>query len=206
MQIESDVNEAEVFNFSATQPYITPDELTQRRMTSKDAFKDAEFLDGQGLPQPTLTYSEKAEALNIFLEQPDAPAVPSSPGAARALEKLLKRFDYTLINSTNKMRQYTLFKIFELAENEDPRIAIKAIEMLGKVTEIGLFTTKVEVSTVEKSTGDLETELNNLMSSYSINGVVGAPSETHGQISDEELSGKLDEIVVEEEEDFVEED
>jgi hypothetical protein len=189
MQTEPDVNEAEVFNFSVTQPYITPDELTHRRMTSKDAFKDLVFLDGQGLPQPELTYSDKAEALNIFLEQPDAPAVPSSPGAARALEKLLKRFDYTLANSANKMRQYTLFKIFELAENEDPKIAIKAIEMLGKVSEIGLFTTRVEISTAEKTTGDLEIELNSLMSSYAINGSVGTTGETYDQITDAELSG-----------------
>ena len=193
MQTEPDVNEAEVFNFSVTQPYITPDELTHRRMTSKDAFKDLVFLDGQGLPQPELTYSDKAEALNIFLEQPDAPAVPSSPGAARALEKLLKRFDYTLANSANKMRQYTLFKIFELAENEDPKIAIKAIEMLGKVSEIGLFTTRVEISTAEKTTGDLEIELNSLMSSYAINGSVGTTGETYDQITDAELSGEEEE-------------
>jgi hypothetical protein len=193
MQTEPDVNEAEVFNFSVTQPYITPDELTHRRMTSKDAFKDLVFLDGQGLPQPELTYSDKAEALNIFLEQPDAPAVPSSPGAARALEKLLKRFDYTLANSANKMRQYTLFKIFELAENEDPKIAIKAIEMLGKVSEIGLFTTRVEISTAEKTTGDLEIELNSLMSSYAINGSVGTTGETYEQITDAELSGEEEE-------------
>ena len=199
MQTESDVNEAEVFNFSATQPYITPDELTHRRMTSKDAFKDLVFLDGQGLPQPELTYSDKAEALNIFLEQPDAPAVPSSPGAARALEKLLKRFDYTLANSANKMRQYTLFKIFELAENEDPKIAIKAIEMLGKVSEIGLFTTRVEISTAEKTTGDLEIELNSLMSSYAINGSVGVSGETYEQITDAELSGEEEEEEEEEE-------
>lgn len=65
--------------------------------------------------------------------------------------------------------------------------------MLGKVSEIGLFTTRVEISTAEKTTGDLEIELNSLMSSYAINGSVGTTGETYDQITDAELSGEEEE-------------
>jgi hypothetical protein len=210
MQIEDeyddfvDFDEGEPFDFSTVCGYTAPSVATKRRLNAKEAFKDPTFLDEQGippLPEPPLTYAEKNEALNIFLEQPDAPVAPTTPGAAKALDKLLRRFDYTLANSTNKMRQYVLFKLFELAENEDPRLQIKAVEMLGKVSEIGLFTTKVEVAAADKPTGDLETELNELMSTYSVGGELGAIDVTYEQISDEELKGDAKEEEFEEVED-----
>lgn len=186
------IDEEDTFDFSTVHGYVAPSEAVKRRLNAKEAFKDPTFLDEQGFPpppEPQLTYAEKNEALNIFLEQPDAPPAPTTPGAAKALDKLLKRFDYTLANSTNKMRQYVLFKLFELAENEDPKLQIKAVEMLGKVSEIGLFTTKVEVAAADKPTGDLESELNDLMSTYSIGGELGAIDVPYEQISDEELKG-----------------
>ena len=199
-----DFDEGEPFDFSTVCGYTAPSVATKRRLNAKEAFKDPTFLDEQGippLPEPPLTYAEKNEALNIFLEQPDAPVAPTTPGAAKALDKLLRRFDYTLANSTNKMRQYVLFKLFELAENEDPKLQIKAVEMLGKVSEIGLFTTKVEVAAADRPTGDLESELNELMSTYSVGGELGAIDVTYEQISDEELKGEPIEEEFEEVED-----
>jgi len=140
-------------------------------------------------PAPEFSEAEKTEALSIFLEQPDAPSAPTTSGAAKALEKLLKKFDYNLTNSTNKMRQYVLFKLFELAENDDPRLAIKAVEMLGKVTEIGLFSTKIEVSTTDKPTEALESELSTLLAAYSI-GDFGVLEGSYKELTDAELLGE----------------
>lgn len=140
-------------------------------------------------PAPEFSEADKTEALSIFLEQPDAPIAPTTSGAAKALEKLLKKFDYNLTNSTNKMRQYVLFKLFELAENDDPRLAIKAVEMLGKVTEIGLFSTKIEVSTTDKPTEALESELSTLLAAYSI-GDFGVLEGTYEELTDAELLGE----------------
>ena len=140
-------------------------------------------------PAPEFSEADKSEALSIFLEQPDAPIAPTTSGAAKALEKLLKKFDYNLTNSTNKMRQYVLFKLFELAENDDPRLAIKAVEMLGKVTEIGLFSTKIEVSTTDKPTEALESELSTLLAAYSL-GDFGVLEGSYEELTDAELLGE----------------
>ena len=139
-------------------------------------------------PPPEITVDDKEEALSIFLEQPTAPLAPTTSGAAKALERLLKRFDYNLTNSTNKMRQYVMFKLFELAENDDPRLSIKAIEMLGKVSEIGLFSTKIEVSSADKPTAELESELSTLLATYSL-GELGAIDGTSKELTDAELRG-----------------
>jgi hypothetical protein len=173
-----------------TPVYSSPDEITDARACAIKAFADTNFLRANGADIPEYTHQEKTEALSIFLEQPDAPLTPTTSGAAKALEKLLKRFDYNLPNATNKMRQYLIFKMFELAENEDPKLAIKALEMLGKVTEIGLFSTKIEISTIDKPTIELESELSSLLKTYSLGELSGGALEAeYEEITDAELQG-----------------
>jgi hypothetical protein len=90
------------------------------------------------------------------------------------------------------MRQYLIFKMFELAESEDPKLAIKALEMLGKVSEIGLFSTKIELTTTDKPTNELETELSTLLTTYSL-GDLSALKEVkqeRAELTDEELRGE----------------
>lgn len=84
-----------------------------------------------------------------------------------AMEDLLKNYDYELVNSTNKMRQFILANLFKMTQDANPNIAYKALETLGRVTEIGLFTTRIEVSVSDKPTSDLETELKTLLRNYS---------------------------------------
>ena len=190
--------------------YATIEDVHAAAYKAEDAFNSYKFWDACGIshgdipskfrkvipqppkppkPAPEFSEADKTEALSIFLEQPDAPIAPTTSGAAKALEKLLKKFDYNLTNSTNKMRQYVLFKLFELAENDDPRLAIKAVEMLGKVTEIGLFSTKIEVSTTDKPTEVLESELSTLLAAYSI-GDFGVLEGSYEELTDAELLGE----------------
>ena len=169
-------------------PFFTEDPY-EAHFRAKTAFANDDFLRENGAAIPESTQQEKNEALRIFLDQPDAPLAPTTSGAAKALEKLLKRFDYNLPNATNKMRQYLIFKMFELAENDDPKLSIKALEMLGKVTEIGLFSTKIEVSTIDKSTKDLEGELSSLLNTYSL-GNIRTIDADYEEITDEELRGE----------------
>ena len=202
----------------------TEQDLTDARVRARDAFTVRDFLIENGAdpkklpkeppapkpePEPKpqytseFTVAEKNEALSIFLEQPTAPPEPTTPGSKKALEKLLKRFDYTMPDSTNKMRQYLIFKLFELAENDDPKLAIKALEMLGKVSEIGLFSTKIEVSSTDRPTTELETELNKLLNTYSL----GAIDTNYQEITDAELRGDdIEEAEFEEYEEGEEED
>jgi hypothetical protein len=69
------------------------------------------------------------------------------------------------------MRQYLVYKLFDWAENEDPKVSLKAVEMLGKVSEIGLFTTKLEVSTSERPTEELESDLTKLMKTMGLDAI-----------------------------------
>jgi hypothetical protein len=138
------------------------------------AFANREFLIGNNADPkkipPEYTAEDKDEALWTIAEMRATGKIvePTTPGAARVLERLLKKFDYNLPNSSNQMRQYLVYKLFDWAENEDPKVSLKAVEMLGKVSEIGLFNTKIEIATSEMPTQELESELNKILKTYSL--------------------------------------
>ena len=129
-------------------------------------------------------FDEKDKSKVIYMSDPHGNNPPLLTEQA-ALESLLSRYDYQLINSTNKMRQFILAKLFRLAdESEDEKTALKALETLGRVTEIGLFTTKIEVSVADKPTSDLESELRGLLKNYA-----KPEKEVVPELTDEELRG-----------------
>jgi hypothetical protein len=47
-------------------------------------------------------------------------------------------------------------KILEETDHPDARIRLKALEMLGKVTEVGLFTERIEIKKTELSDVELD--------------------------------------------------
>jgi hypothetical protein len=102
-----------------------------------------------------------------------------------ALESILARYDYQLVNSTNQMRQFILANLFRLAEEtEDEKTKLKTLETLGRVTEIGLFTNKIEIAIADKPTSDLEVELRGLLKNYA-----KVEKQVAEEITDEELRG-----------------
>ena len=177
-----------------------PHELEDSRRRAKAAFSTVEFLQAFGLPID-ITEQDREQARNIFLAAPNAPLNPTTPGAAVILEALLTKYDYEIINSTNKMRNYVLFQLFDVAESaKSDREKLKAIELLGKVAEIGLFTQKIEISVEQKSTSDLEDDLRKLLRGYNMEALEGElvkvqdqtslEAEMRGEITDEELLGE----------------
>jgi hypothetical protein len=50
-------------------------------------------------------------------------------------------------------------KLIEETENPDPRIRIRALELLGKVSDVGLFAEKSEVTITHQTSDDLKEKL-----------------------------------------------
>jgi hypothetical protein len=61
------------------------------------------------------------------------------------------------------MRNYVVYKLFEHAESEDPKVSLKALEFLAKSSDVGLFADKIEININQKSTVELESELSSLL-------------------------------------------
>jgi hypothetical protein len=54
------------------------------------------------------------------------------------------------------MRTYVTNKLILETENPDPRIRLKSLELLGKISDVGLFTDKTEITLRHRPTEELE--------------------------------------------------
>jgi hypothetical protein len=60
------------------------------------------------------------------------------------------------VKSAQQMRTYVTNKLIIDSANPDPRIRLKSLEMLGKISDVGLFTDKTEITMRHRPTEELE--------------------------------------------------
>jgi len=60
-----------------------------------------------------------------------------------------------VVDNALQIRLLVTNKLLIESQNEDAKIRIRALELLGKITDVGLFTEKSEVTVNHRSTEDL---------------------------------------------------
>ena len=83
-------------------------------------------------------------------------AVLSSPGTVVHIKAILNEYDKAVVESAAQIRTFVTNKLLLESESPDPRIRIKALELLGKISDVGLFTEKTEVTMRHRPTAELE--------------------------------------------------
>lgn len=78
------------------------------------------------------------------------------PGVLVHLGALLSEYDKTVVQSASQLRTYITNRLLLESDNKDPRIRMKALEMLGKISDVGLFTDKTEITMRHRPTEELE--------------------------------------------------
>ena len=169
----------------------TPAEIAARA----DAFfKSAEVIrEAGGDVEPS--EAERDEARQIFSGSELAPQVPCSSAVARQLKALITEYDHQVIDSNIQARNYIVNRLLEISDptsDTKPMEQLRALELMGKVSEIGLFTERLEVNINNKSTEELEKELVATLSKYMgvVQVVESKESTSLGIDLDEELGRK----------------
>jgi hypothetical protein len=72
------------------------------------------------------------------------------------LQPLLNEYDKVVVKSAAQLRTYVTNKLLAETANADPRIRLKSLELLGKVSDVGLFTDKTEITMRHRPTEELE--------------------------------------------------
>lgn len=80
----------------------------------------------------------------------------SSPGTVVHIKAILNEYDKAVVESAAQIRTFVTNKLLLETESPDPRIRIKALELLGKISDVGLFTEKTEVTMRHRPTAELE--------------------------------------------------
>lgn len=100
----------------------------------------------------------KAPSMSVLAIYPNASLV--------YLDKMLSEYDQEIINSAVRIREYTKNKLLVESENPDPKIRIRALELLGKMKDVGLFTDRLEITHKTKTDEELEQELSRKLERY----------------------------------------
>lgn len=83
----------------------------------------------------------------------------TTPAAVQHLVGMLTAYDWAFVERAKELRGYCVAKIVEETTHPDAKIRLRALDMLGKVTEIGLFTERIEVRKAELSDAELDEEI-----------------------------------------------
>lgn len=75
------------------------------------------------------------------------------------VDQILSQYDMEVVHEAKRLRHYVTNKLITETENPDPRIRMKALELLGKHSDVGLFTERSEVTINNRSTVELENTL-----------------------------------------------
>jgi hypothetical protein len=82
-----------------------------------------------------------------------------APATIALVKTILDEFGHEIAESSKAIRNLVINKLIIESENPDARIRIRAIEMLGKMSDIALFTERSEVLITHQSTDDLKSKL-----------------------------------------------
>jgi hypothetical protein len=88
------------------------------------------------------------------------------PDAVQQTVSMLSAYDWEFVDQAKQMRGYAVAKILEETTHPDARIRLKALQMLGNVTEVKLFTERVEVRKVDATEAEIEAQLKERLAKF----------------------------------------
>ena len=89
-----------------------------------------------------------------------------TPEAVRHLVTLLSAYDWEFINQAKELRGYTVAKLVEETKDSNANVRLKALALLGKVTEVALFTERIEVKKTDLTDEEIDKKLKDKLARF----------------------------------------
>lgn len=124
------------------------------------AASTAALLSELGMPfEMTEEDEKKAQALFRSVDttkktQNNPAQLYESPVAVR-LSALLSEYDKAIVADAAQARTYILNKLLDISDCGDTKHELRALELIGKMSDIGAFTEKSEITITHKTSSDL---------------------------------------------------
>jgi hypothetical protein len=147
----------------------------QKKLDASDEldarFETAEFLDAIGAkPEDEITKEIAREAaaksFEDFVKNVPDPAKRTqlqnlkTPESVKRVVGMLSSYDWQFVEESQRIRGFIVTKLLEEAEEHpDAKVRLRALELLGKVTDVGLFTERVEIKKTDISDADLDAQI-----------------------------------------------
>jgi|TARA_R110000772_G_scaffold88933_1_gene184420 hypothetical protein len=150
-----------------------PDDFEEEKPTTfnkkvKVAAATAKVLMEAGAEIPTST-QEKVDAQGLFkvFTDPEAQAKLNpitnkhlqTPATVQHLYQMINDYDHQVIDEAVQLRRFITNKLIEDTGHTDARHRLRALELLGKISDVGLFSEKTEINVNHNSPEDLEDQI-----------------------------------------------
>jgi len=88
------------------------------------------------------------------------------PEEIKAAVGMVTAYQWKFVEQAENLRSMAVSKIVKEIEHPDARIRLKALEMLGKVTEVALFTDRIAVKNEEVTDEELDARIKEKLGKY----------------------------------------
>jgi hypothetical protein len=163
LKIIPDTNKPLPDDFEAEEPTTFDGKLKVAASTAKV------LVDG-GADIP-VSSQEKQEAADLFKQFTDPEGKNTlnaatnkalqTPATVQHLFMMLSDYDHQVVQEAVQLRRFVTNKLLEDAGLSDPRHRLKALELLGKISDVGLFSEKTEITVKNLSQEDLQAQIKN---------------------------------------------
>jgi len=138
----------------------------QPKLSVRDRIKaesqTAKLLEVLGDPDEVpATEEEKVLSRNIFSSgrEPSDFELDANPGIARHVGEMLDRYDRELVADATEIRVYLTNRLIQESNSDKDATRLKALDMLGKLSDVGAFMDRKEIYVHNQSTETIEDAL-----------------------------------------------
>ena len=143
----------------------TPEEIEGFREKAHAYFESVKELVGMGA-SAEITDSDKAHSHQIAASGKLPPARELTSGTIANLEAILNEWDQEVLDVARRLRNYITNKLIVESVDPDPKQRMRALENLGKISSVGLFSERIDVTVTNRTITDIESELRKTLELY----------------------------------------
>jgi hypothetical protein len=142
------------------------EDLMPEQIVSAAAKTAKDILRRSGAPDIEVTDEDAANAETAFQAYVDGNKSAlthtklQKPESIIKLEALVSEYDWRVIQHTDQIRMIVTNKLLNLSDNKDPKVQLKAVELLGKLADVGMFVEKQEITYKQRTDDEIDAALN----------------------------------------------
>lgn len=143
----------------------TPEELEDFRLKAHALFETIQDLVEHGASFE-ITDEDKRVSHVAAIEGKLPPVKEITPGMIINLEAILSEWDHEVLDVSRRLRNYVTNKFIAASTDPDPKISMRALENLGKISSVGLFDNRIDITVTHRTAQDIQTELAKTLEIY----------------------------------------
>jgi hypothetical protein len=178
-------------------PFDTkPEEVEGFREKAHAMFQTIAELVKSGL-SVEVTDSDRKESHAAFAASKTPAPKAVMPGAIVHLESILNEWDQEVMDVGRRLRSYVTNKLIAETVDPDPKVRLKSLELLGKVSNVGLFSERVDITVTHRTIHDIESDLKKTLELFTGQVIDVEPKERPKAVAEIDLDEEFGTLSVE---------